>query len=145
MRALRADNVAHTCVYYRRNENPIHNSVNMQLRFLLLAALPTGVSSGVCSRAPKRGVAVHTAQTCDVLDAHKRSSWWYSWGLGTGFDGSFCDAPDDAAARARESHMDFVPMFWGEGHIDDFLAAPEAWHHELDQASYLLTCRIRVP
>ena len=42
---------------------------------------------------------MHTAQTCDVLDAHKRSSWWYSWGLGTGFDGSFCDAPDDAAAR----------------------------------------------
>ena len=80
----------------------------------------------VSARAPKRGVAVHTAQTCDVLDAHKRSSWWYSWGLGTGFDGSFCDAPDDAAARARASHMDFVPMFWGESHIDDFLAAPES-------------------
>ena len=86
----------------------------------------------------KRGVAVHTAQACDVLDAHNKSSWWYSWGLGTGFDGSFCDAPDDAAARARAS-MDFVPMFWGEGHINDFLAAPEAWHHELDRASYLLT------
>ena len=81
---------------------------------------------------------MHTAQTCDVLDAHSASSWWYSWGLGTGFDGSFCDAPDDAAARARAS-MDFVPMFWGESHIDDFLAAPEAWHHELDRASYLLT------
>ena len=116
-------------------------------RLLLLVAAfiaLTGLPSGVCSRAPKRGVAVHTAQTCDVLDAHKRSSWWYSWGLGTGFDGSFCDAPDDAAARARAS-MDFVPMFWGESHIDDFLAAPEAWHHELDRASYLLTCRIRVP
>ena len=39
-------------------------------RLLLLVAAfiaPTGAPSGVCSRAPKRGVAVHTAQTCGVL------------------------------------------------------------------------------
>ena len=75
-------------------------------RLLLLVAAfiaPTGAPSGVCSRAPKRGVAVHTAQSCDVRDAHSISSWWYSWGLGTGFDGSFCDAPDDAAARAPKA------------------------------------------
>jgi hypothetical protein len=88
----------------------------------------------------KKGLALHTSQSCNALAPHTSSSWWYSWATNAGFTdskGSFCDQPQTAVANARAGGMEFVPMFWGSNiPTPPFDAETEA---NLQAAMYLLT------
>jgi len=85
----------------------------------------------------KRGLAMHTAQSCHSLDEHDSVTWWYSWGTKTGFSNGFCDDADAAATTARNVlGKEFVPMFWNEVPSQPFDSETEA---NLQSATYLLT------
>ncbi len=106
--------------------------------------LPTESPNGLSTSVPtemgpisKRGLAMHTAQSCTALDNHNSVTWWYSWGTTTGFSTGFCEDPDAAAANARTNlGKEFVPMFWNHVPTSPFDAETEA---NFVSATYLMT------
>lgn len=83
----------------------------------LISSIVLSTANLAAARNEKKGVAFNGAQACSTLEPHTDSSWWYSWGLSTGFSGkwNFCDADAQVvhpADAARADGMEFVPMFW---------------------------------
>ena len=110
------------------------------LRRLLVALFVASFIRSAESRNPKKGISMHTSQSCRALEEHSDTSWWYSWGATSdgfsgGGKGSFCDQPVTAASNARAAGMDFVPMFWNS--VPTTLSAET--EANLIAAQYLMT------
>jgi len=100
-------------------------------------ATPTTAAPVPVTPKFKRGIAFHTAQSCNTLENHSASTWWYSWATTAGFSNGFCTDPNAASENARNNlGKEFVPMFWNSIPPQPFTAEQEA---NLQNATYLMT------
>ena len=87
--------------------------------------------------SPKKGIGMHTAQSCNALDNYDGASWYYDWGKGDGFERGFCSDPTSVTTS-----LEFVPMLWNHWSIPstplsgDFL---NQYGANFENAHYIMT------